>query len=191
MINFVGAALSSKADNSIKEKLTKKTLLAFLANFLFGCLYVDFRSGNMAVYQSGLRASLDKTYHEQFWPVPEQYENCSKIAMLLLYRHSAVIKQFIDDPFLNPFTSVKDVFFFYRKSTGLSRLNILICTEFNFVVFFLLSSRSTVYNVGTLGTRLGSTLMSRGGVGGGGGGVGGVSPARSPNGDFKNFDTTR
>jgi hypothetical protein len=54
-----------------------------------------------------------------------------------------------------------------------------------------------VYNVGTLGTRLGNTLMSRGGVNGGGnGGVnggngGGVSPARSPNGDFKNFDTTR
>ena len=92
--------LPPREHNSIKGKLTKKTLLAFLANFLFGCLYVDFRSGNMAVYQSGLRASLDKTYHEQFWPVPEQYENCSKIAMLLLYRHSAVIKQFIDDPFL-------------------------------------------------------------------------------------------
>ncbi len=50
-----------------------------------------------------------------------------------------------------------------------------------------------MYNVGTLGTRLGNTLMSRGGVNGGGNGVnaGGVSPARSPNGDFKNFDTTR
>jgi hypothetical protein len=62
--------------------------------------------------------------------------------------------------------------------------------------FFVCFSRSTVYNVGTLGTRLGNTLMSRGGVNGGGNGVnavnaGGVSPARSPNGDFKNFDTTR
>ena len=59
-------------------------------------------------------------------------------------------------------------------------------------IFWFLFSRSTVYNVGTLGTRLGSTLMSRGGVGGGGGGGSCVSPpARSPNGDFKNFDTTR
>ncbi len=68
--------------------------------------------------------------------------------------------------------------------------------EFNWSMF-VCYSRSTVYNVGTLGTRLGNTLMSRGGVNGGGGnGVnggngGGVSPARSPNGDFKNFDTTR
>ena len=48
------------------------------------------------------------------------------------------------------------------------------------------NANSNVYNVGTLGTRLGSTLLSRGGVGGN------SSPARSPHNEtYKNLDGHR
>jgi hypothetical protein len=55
------------------------------------------------------------------------------------------------------------------------------------------TNSTSVYNVGSLGTRLGNTLLSRGGVSGGMGGAGGPhSPTRSPNTEkFTNLDSHR